>query len=453
MVVIPDDLRLNRQQRCPLVLLLDTSSSMGGKRIEALNDALKSFKAEILQDPVAALRVDLAVVAFGSSEFVVEDFRSIDSFDPPTLSANGWRAMGTAMDLALEMIHRRKLVYRASGVRYYRPLIWIMTAGSPEDTTWKQAARRAREAESRREVVVFPIGIGDEVDMSLLKELSSHSPVRISSGLFAQLFQWLSASVRVQATSLTTSRSEISGSVTSGSMDASDAIIKHEIPDVAAAAEQIKFSPVDWETEESSSMQCAHPGVEEKVNFNQGGRIDPGSPTRLPTQDVRASLSAHQAAFSIFLCYRHSDSEQLVHRMHECLVKSFGANRVFIDTNIPPGTNYKKILDRKIRECSVALVVVGPSWMAETNAAGRPRIFDSEDYVRREIEAALANDSRIIPVLWGKATPPEASDLPSTISEFADLQVHYLDHKQHFPYYMGRLIRRLKEIERSWRGF
>lgn len=54
----------NKEPRCPCVLLLDTSGSMEGEPIAALNAGLREFKSDIMGDPVALKRVEVVVVAF-----------------------------------------------------------------------------------------------------------------------------------------------------------------------------------------------------------------------------------------------------------------------------------------------------------------------------------------------------------------------------------------------------
>ena len=47
----------NPEPRCPCVLLLDTSSSMSGARINQLNAGLKQFQKELAADAMASKRV------------------------------------------------------------------------------------------------------------------------------------------------------------------------------------------------------------------------------------------------------------------------------------------------------------------------------------------------------------------------------------------------------------
>ena len=55
----------NPEARCPVILLCDTSGSMSGAPINALNTGLAAFREEVYKDEIAALRVEVALVTFG----------------------------------------------------------------------------------------------------------------------------------------------------------------------------------------------------------------------------------------------------------------------------------------------------------------------------------------------------------------------------------------------------
>ncbi|MEI2578639.1 vWA domain-containing protein [Scytonema sp. PRP1] len=162
---------VNPETRCPVVLLLDTSGSMSGERIDQLNLGVTTFKQEVEQDPTASLRVEVAVITFDNSAQVVQDFVTINQFIPPVLQAIGRTSTGQGIELALDTIEKRKSVYKNNGVQYYRPWLFLITDGSPTDS-WQQAAQRAKQAVADGKLSFFAVGV-QGADMATLGQIAS----------------------------------------------------------------------------------------------------------------------------------------------------------------------------------------------------------------------------------------------------------------------------------------
>jgi uncharacterized protein YegL len=69
---------------------------MNGKPIRQLNSGLVGFKEELIADELAAKRVEVAVVTFGSPQLLC-DFTEATMFQPPTLAASGDTAYGALL--------------------------------------------------------------------------------------------------------------------------------------------------------------------------------------------------------------------------------------------------------------------------------------------------------------------------------------------------------------------
>jgi len=187
----------NPEPRCACVLLLDSSGSMEGAPIKALNEGLQTFKASLAQDSLASRRVEIAIVTFDSKVELVQDFVTADDFEPPTLTAQGYTYMGTAINEGLDMIEARKEQYRTNGIAYYRPWIFMITDGEPQgepDNIIKQAAQRIKDDEANKRAAFFAVGV-ENANMSILEEITVRAPLKLKGLNFKDMFLWLSASM------------------------------------------------------------------------------------------------------------------------------------------------------------------------------------------------------------------------------------------------------------------
>lgn len=183
----------NPEPRCPCILLLDISGSMSGQPISELNAGLSVFKDELAADSLAMKRVEVALVTFGPVR-VESPFQSAESFYPPTLSAQGDTPMGEAIRQAIQLVDDRKQEYRANGISYYRPWIFLITDGGPTDE-WKSAAAAVREGEAAKKFAFFAVGVKG-ANMETLSQISTRTPMSLDGLKFRELFTWLSSSLQ-----------------------------------------------------------------------------------------------------------------------------------------------------------------------------------------------------------------------------------------------------------------
>lgn len=185
----------NPENRCPVILLLDTSSSMYGEPIQALHRGMGVFREELQRDTQATLSVELAVVSFGPVQ-LVQDFVSIDEFIPPILDAKGFTPTGEAIEYAIELLNYRKQIYKEQGIQYYRPWIFLITDGAPTDN-WQPAAQYLRDGEESQSFCFFAVGV-EGADMETLGKIAppQRPPVRLNGLNFQEMFVWLSTSMK-----------------------------------------------------------------------------------------------------------------------------------------------------------------------------------------------------------------------------------------------------------------
>lgn len=209
-----EDLVNNPTARVPVCLCLDTSGSMGssggffegllGKPgnapIDELNEGVKLFYDAIRDDETAMYSAEISIVTFGGTEQLVEDFANIERQPHiPTFTANGGTPLGEAVNLALDLLEKRKQEYKDKGVDYFQPWIILMTDGAPNGSKKEELERaisRTIGMVDTKKLTIFPIGIGNDADMNVLAQFSpKRSPLKLKGMNFKEFFQWLSQSV------------------------------------------------------------------------------------------------------------------------------------------------------------------------------------------------------------------------------------------------------------------
>ena len=146
----------------------------------------------------------------------------------------------------------------------------------------------------------------------------------------------------------------------------------------------------------------------------------------------------------VFINYRRDDAPGAAGRLTETLEARFGADEIFRDLDqIEGGMDFRKVLGAALRAARVMLVVIGRSWSTLANSTGTPRLHDPNDYVRVEIETALAHDLFVIPVLVEGARMPGPNDLPPSLEHLTFRNAHEISEAR-WHYDTGKLIELLE---------
>jgi hypothetical protein len=148
----------------------------------------------------------------------------------------------------------------------------------------------------------------------------------------------------------------------------------------------------------------------------------------------------------IIISYRRADSAAISGRIFDRLASHYGDDAVFMDVDkIPFGTDFREHIRKVLLEGDILLAVIGPNWLGK-GADGTSRIKDEADPVRVEVETALRQKTRVIPVLVDGAAMPSTADLPDALRDLAYLNAAPLDVGRDFRAHMDRLIRSIDEV-------
>ncbi len=149
---------------------------------------------------------------------------------------------------------------------------------------------------------------------------------------------------------------------------------------------------------------------------------------------------------NIFINYRRDDDAGFTQALYSRLEQAFPSESLFMDVdNIAPGLDFVQVLNDEVACCDVVIAVIGKNWLSVTDETGARRLDNPEDFVRIEIESALAQKKRVIPVLVNDARMPRSTELPETMRGFARCNAVRLTHERFRADVLG-LIKSLEQL-------
>ena len=208
-------------RRLPVYLLIDCSESMAGTAIETINLAVPAMVRELRRMPHALETVAMSVIAFSGDAQLVVPLTSLELFQLPTLTIHPGTSLGRAIDMLAACVDTDIVATTEERKGDWLPLVFIFTDGQPTDD-WRGAARRIRELttpkvvhdcadDSDRSKVrmserlaspkiagIYAIGCGDDVDFSVLYEITNNvfKTSEVDAEAIRDAFVWITASVQ-----------------------------------------------------------------------------------------------------------------------------------------------------------------------------------------------------------------------------------------------------------------
>src|SRR5215470_14609579 len=118
-----------------------------------------------------------------------------------------------------------------------------------------------------------------------------------------------------------------------------------------------------------------------------GGKPHRKRPSSIPESKPIASGLAVAESTRVFISYRRDPAEPAAAYLRHALGASIGEEKIFRDLDtLQPGEKFEAAIGEAIRNTTVCLVLIGPSWLTLRGARGTRRLTEKGDYVRIEIE-------------------------------------------------------------------
>ena len=189
-------------RRLPVYLLLDCSGSMVGEPIEAVKQGVKALLSELRGDPQALETAYLSVITFDSSARQIIPLTELMLFKEPDIQAGGATALGGALNVLIDCIKTE--VHKSTETQKgdWRPLVFILTDGSPTDIgEFNKAAKLLTTVKTAN---IIACAAGSSANTSYLKQITENVLMMntLSAGDMAQFFAWVSGSIKMSSKSI-----------------------------------------------------------------------------------------------------------------------------------------------------------------------------------------------------------------------------------------------------------
>lgn len=159
-----------------LFLMIDTSGSMDGEKIAAVNDAIRNVLPILstVNDDNPDAEIKISALTFASNNswvnpkpVEISDFKWVDQ------TAEGWTCMGDAIrELNRQLSHKHGFLTSASGS--FAPVIIMLSDGAPTDD-FNGAMTDILANNLFRHATKIAIAIGSDADVNVLKTFTGNA--------------------------------------------------------------------------------------------------------------------------------------------------------------------------------------------------------------------------------------------------------------------------------------
>jgi uncharacterized protein YegL len=184
-------------RRLPVYFLLDTSGSMNGEPIQALNNALSGMINTLRSDAQASETLWLSIITFDREVNEISPLTELPSFQLPEILCpqSGPTNTGKALELLFDKVNNEVRKGSPTQKGDWRPLLFVFTDGKPSDP--QLYSEMIPKIKSLNFGAIVGCAAGGKGDNEKLKELADtvvHLDTADSTTL-KQFFKWVSDTI------------------------------------------------------------------------------------------------------------------------------------------------------------------------------------------------------------------------------------------------------------------
>ena len=184
-------------RRLPVYFLLDTSGSMYGEPIQALNNALSGMVNTLRSDAQALDSLWISIITYDREVKEIVPLTELVHFQLPEITCpqSGPTNTGAALDFVIQKVDKDVIKGSATQKGDWKPLLFVFTDGKPSDIQLYR--QKTQEIKSLSFGAVVGCAAGHMANDEILKELTDHVVHLASadSSTLKQFFKWVSETI------------------------------------------------------------------------------------------------------------------------------------------------------------------------------------------------------------------------------------------------------------------
>lgn len=209
-----NDMVVTEARPFPIFLLVDTSGSMKGPKIDTVNTAIREMQQILSNLKNTRGPIKLSIIGFDTEVKIIQALENIENISLDILVAKGKTAMGSAINKLVDLIEDKDIL----SSRAHSPIIILISDGLATDcnrgdlkkredlldySTWEPILR-LQNSERARESQKLVLSVGDDADKYLLKAFINNENIPIIKAnqveTIDKFFKWVTKSVSAIST-------------------------------------------------------------------------------------------------------------------------------------------------------------------------------------------------------------------------------------------------------------
>lgn len=187
-------------RRLPVFILIDSSTSMRGEAIRAVNKGLFELLKHLRTDPFALETVHICVISFNTEAILVRPFSDLLNHDTILIEAKGQSNLGKGLDMLMNQMSSNFVRTTKDTRGDWKPLVFFMTDGRPSGA-WKNKLKNFH-AQNSGQFIICACGIRKNLNIiesmgGLVITLNDKDELSI-----IKFFKWVSDSISSHSKSI-----------------------------------------------------------------------------------------------------------------------------------------------------------------------------------------------------------------------------------------------------------